>query len=532
MNIKEVETRSGMARANIRYYEQEGLLCPARLENGYRDYSEEDLNTLARIRLLRQLGVPLERIRDLQSGAASLPQVAAAQAETLAAGAQAAQAAIEICRAICDDGAEYATLDAALYENGPRRIPEQKAADPWEGAEGRESKTEWQDLERPVYIGARAVKETAPGLPPVRDPMRRCGAIVFDVVLRFFVLTAAVCALTWAGLPWLQAGALRRDALVVLLLAAAAWLSGFIAEPLLLHWFGTTPGKAVFGLSIRCADGSLPSFQQAAERTWGRAWSWGLATSWWGGAPELRRIWQEAESGTPNDWQIPGEVYAQKDEQPWREAAWGVGIVLMLGLSILWLGDTVELPRRRGALTAAQFAANYNGYGEEDGVHAVSGHSWYELRPDGSWAIKDGYQLTDGGVLYSQEGSYTVYYSIPEDAVLPGPLTLVEADGTLTAVYWQTTGEGVLECYRQLAVMRELAWSFAAAQRGLHFWNLRPLDRLEGMTPYYGDVTFTLGRVTVQAKVEPFGPASAAEQDEYEEYEQKYRLTLTMEKQP
>ena len=47
MNIKEIEERSGLTRANIRYYEQEGLLAPARRENKYRDYSEEDLETLA-----------------------------------------------------------------------------------------------------------------------------------------------------------------------------------------------------------------------------------------------------------------------------------------------------------------------------------------------------------------------------------------------------------------------------------------------------------------------------------------------------
>ena len=36
MTIKELEERTGMTRANIRYYEQEGLLAPARKENGYR----------------------------------------------------------------------------------------------------------------------------------------------------------------------------------------------------------------------------------------------------------------------------------------------------------------------------------------------------------------------------------------------------------------------------------------------------------------------------------------------------------------
>ena len=40
MTIAELERRSGLTRANIRFYEAEGLLRPARRENGYRDYSE------------------------------------------------------------------------------------------------------------------------------------------------------------------------------------------------------------------------------------------------------------------------------------------------------------------------------------------------------------------------------------------------------------------------------------------------------------------------------------------------------------
>ena len=37
MTIREIEERSGMTRATIRFYEAEGLLCPARGENGDRD---------------------------------------------------------------------------------------------------------------------------------------------------------------------------------------------------------------------------------------------------------------------------------------------------------------------------------------------------------------------------------------------------------------------------------------------------------------------------------------------------------------
>ena len=69
MTIKEIEALSGMSRANIRYYEAEGFLSPERRENGYRDYSQGDLETLKRIRLLRLLGLSLADIRAAKDGA-------------------------------------------------------------------------------------------------------------------------------------------------------------------------------------------------------------------------------------------------------------------------------------------------------------------------------------------------------------------------------------------------------------------------------------------------------------------------------
>ena len=45
MNIAEAERRTGLTRANIRFYEKEGLLKPTRGENGYRDYTEDNVQT-------------------------------------------------------------------------------------------------------------------------------------------------------------------------------------------------------------------------------------------------------------------------------------------------------------------------------------------------------------------------------------------------------------------------------------------------------------------------------------------------------
>ena len=61
MKINEVESLVGITKRNIRFYEKEGLLTPNRnSENGYRDYTEDDITALRQVKLLRKLGVPLE----------------------------------------------------------------------------------------------------------------------------------------------------------------------------------------------------------------------------------------------------------------------------------------------------------------------------------------------------------------------------------------------------------------------------------------------------------------------------------------
>src|SRR5699024_6464019 len=65
VTIKEAEELVGMTRANIRFYEKEGLITPGRDSNGYRNYTEDDVDALQRIRLLRTIHLSLEDIRSL-----------------------------------------------------------------------------------------------------------------------------------------------------------------------------------------------------------------------------------------------------------------------------------------------------------------------------------------------------------------------------------------------------------------------------------------------------------------------------------
>ena len=63
--IKEIAERAGIAAHVLRYYEKEGLLPAAqRAGNGFRQYTEEDLERLTLICALRESGMSVAEIRD------------------------------------------------------------------------------------------------------------------------------------------------------------------------------------------------------------------------------------------------------------------------------------------------------------------------------------------------------------------------------------------------------------------------------------------------------------------------------------
>ena len=67
MNIGNAGKACGLPLKTIRYYEEIGLIKPARRENGYRDYSENDICKLRFIQRARRLGFTIEDCRTLLS---------------------------------------------------------------------------------------------------------------------------------------------------------------------------------------------------------------------------------------------------------------------------------------------------------------------------------------------------------------------------------------------------------------------------------------------------------------------------------
>lgn len=112
MKINEVEALAGIAKKNIRFYEEQGLLSPKRNpENGYRDYGEEEVLVLRRIRLLRKLDVPIDEIRLMLSGTHTVADGMRRHLISLERSQRNLQQAISLCQELTGQDIPIAQLD-------------------------------------------------------------------------------------------------------------------------------------------------------------------------------------------------------------------------------------------------------------------------------------------------------------------------------------------------------------------------------------------------------------------------------------
>lgn len=319
MNIKEIEERSGLTRANIRYYEQEGLIAPVRRENKYRDYSEEDLETLLRIALLRNLGFSLDEIRQLQSGELELAAAMRERSAALEAEGQRLLAAKSVCDAISREVTSYSALRPEDYLNG---------------------------FEPDAAAKQRDVAEP--------HPWRRYFARGIDLAL--------------VGLPvsFVQYVLLHRNYTTVsrwedIVCALIGWGLLLLLEPLLLARFGTTAGKWCMGIIVTRPDGERLSYGEALERT-AAVWLYGAGLGI--SIVELvcnYRSYRRYTRGEELAWES-GSIERFDERGTGRMVLlYAASTALSLALTLA-MGLSAALPPNRGELTVAEFAENVNFY--------------------------------------------------------------------------------------------------------------------------------------------------------------------------
>ena len=337
MTIKEIETLSGLPRANIRYYESEGLISPKRAENGYREYSQEDVETLLRVKLLRALGLRIDTIKSLAAGTLTLDTALDARLEELHAEQETLDAAGRVAAGLRQAHAEFSTLDATGY------------------------------LGELLAATQTALRQDVK--PYVHAPVRRYIARSFDFLL---------CSLPWQ-LALNAAGVDTRGRLGSIWLAVLGMVTMLVLEPLLLHLFGTTPGKWLMGLRVTDENGKTLSFAAAWRRTWRVLWyGYGACIPIYS-IIRTYSCWKAEQDERLLEWEDGNELRAAP-WKAWRGAAWAAAVLALLAATVL-VGLKTYQPTYTGDLTVRQFAENY------DYIHSREGFLSRELYSDGTWAL-------------------------------------------------------------------------------------------------------------------------------------------------
>lgn len=453
MNIKEVEERSGLNRANIRYYEKEGLLMPDRKENGYRDYSEENLEELKRIRLFRELEVPIDKIKELQNSPEALEQIMDQHIFRMEQQMKHLQDAITVCKDIQLTGVSYNRINVEQYLEKLRRLERNlQNTTP-------ETSTSYQYTD---------VEQTIP------HPVVRYVARSMD-----FLICQLLVMLVWNVLLHQVSGNSAVESFIRTIFATVLML---FLEPLCISLFRTTPGKQIFGITLSNVNGGKLTYREALQRTqkvifWGLAWHIPILSLY-----RLYKSYGQCVEGQSMEWDMPYIVDYQIPEKIYFLPAVHVVFYLILSFFLLFEIHLYEMtPPNKGDLTLEEYVENYNYYVK---YYAIKSGNRVDLS-SGVLLGEDGQIMPVGNNVivindtpdihykYSYHGNYIVGVSFSTNADLSG---VIFFDGYMSEMLYPFM-------------------AFTAAQEEYHTLNLKIKDlfnfaRPENMSFTNFDETF------------------------------------------
>lgn len=372
MKIKEIEERSGMARANIRFYESEGLIHPKREKNGYREYSEEDLEVLKKIKLLRMLQMSLEEIKELHTGEERLLDALERHIQILEERKNEIEQSQITCKVMREDKVTYETLNAQYYLDNMGKDPK------------RENEVFREDQ-----------------IPKVQAPWRRYFARLFDYGLCMLVTYAFFAIVFHINIGDLTA--IQDVFSTIISLCLMLFL-----EPLCLSRWGTTPGKWLLGLRVWNTKGECLRYSDALARTWtvivrGLGFRIPLFTLF-----TLYNSFRLCKSGETLYWE-DGSILELVDTKKWRIPVY-IGCDLATTLIMVLILAVSNYPIHQGSLTKAEFAENYNDYAKYYNIDDN-----YILLENGAWKERDAYTYE---IVEAGDSKPTFHFMMDGDQVI------------------------------------------------------------------------------------------------------------------
>ena len=466
MTIKEIEDLSGMTRANIRFYEKEGLIKPQRDSNGYRNYSRGDLDLLKRIRLLRMLHLSLEDIKSLSRNDQDLAGLLMRHLNLLRKEHKNLEQSMAVCEQLCKDHASYENFDAQHYLDLLTLSPEEMQAE---------------------------LREDT--VPKVTSPWVRYFARSLDLCL-YMTLWDALLALAFH----INITEMRIAGIILNIVVPVCLL--LIIEPVMLSRFGTTPGKFVFGLRVTAETGARLTHREALFRTWiviKKGFGFFIPIYY---LVREYKSYKACKNGETLDWEEETLLWLDEGRVPLGILATIVGMIFFNAADLM-IWQAGALPQNGGNLTVAEYAENFNNM-----------EKFYQI--DRQLNLPEYTFIPDSRLILNEEGAWEKLPSTPyinrDDRTAPLPdLKYTVENGILTGVSFSASFEKEnIEIASYGDLMAVTALSYICAQEDYSLLPAPPsllyLRILENGNNFTG-FTFTEAGVNVQCTIRCSGYA-------------------------
>lgn len=263
-----------------------------------------------------------------------------------------------------------------------------------------------------------------------------------------------------------------------------SWLSVFVSVPItawMLHFFGTTPGKWLYGLCIWSKNGGKLSLTDALYREWNVLSSgMGYQIPLW----SLWRLWKSYQDY--REGEIEWDQQSEYQYMPWRS-----GRKLILALTVvavittnLFIAADIFSPKYLGDLTIDEFAENYNYYsnllaGENDRPR--------KMTENGAWMEDPVGHVTVYATAQPTYPKQTFEYQLSSNQ-----LRKISYTNQWTDIIWYSPLEKECERAAVTAVM---------SQKGTGLADLIKITKLLNDTQFDTDGSITYNNVTISWQI-------------------------------
>lgn len=310
----------------------------------------------------------------------------------------------------------------------------------------------------------------------LKFPWRRYFARSLDIGIYTFIFDLFIMVFLNENVLERSFGWKVIDTFAVLLLM-------YVIEPFLLHWFKTTPGKWILGITVQGRGGEKLTCEEARSRTFSVI-IWGMG----GSIPILSLImllksYEAVKEGKTLDWEYDSELILE-DKKKWRIVAHIAAWLIVCGLMIFSIFQTA-LPRHKGELTVEKFSDNYNRLATFYGIDDLG-----RLNDEGEWVVQD-----NGSTPLTDRSD-----DVPK-------LEYVVENGIIKSISFETiieNGKGLAPSYVDVRRVLILAYVFAKDECGI--LPIRDFNALFDIIHYpYEDYHKELYGVNISCDVEYTG---------------------------